>query len=210
MRGASASLTLSRTLNKANGGPEQPSTDNNKKLISPELDAEFSRAQDFKHPDGNKSKPPAEVATEVEALDQYAQDMLEHGTHCEWDLSGEELSGEEYVVYKKAKDATYAKTNTRRVASTAASHKDELEDDIDYGNLPLIDIWLARGRGYTQEEVSKMEGFHSTEKKQRGEGVPMIQANCDGRGSDVYDTYLNEFSETCPLMPLPDEEDANL
>jgi hypothetical protein len=198
---AAASPTSSRTLSEASDQPEEEHGNNNNEASpSRGLDTESPRAHD------DQPNLPDEKQTEVNLLDQYAQDMLQHGTHCEWDLSGEDLSGDEYTAYKKAKTAKTTKATAEQTLKT------EPEDDIYYGDLPLIDIWLAKGKGYTQEQVSQMEGFTSTRNEQDDGDweAPVVQVGCDGGGSGVYPSYLDEIGDHSQMLPLPTEEDAEL
>jgi hypothetical protein len=198
---ASASPTSSRTLSEASDQPEEEhDTNNNEAPTLRGLDAKFPRAQD------NTLDTSADKETEANILDQYAQDMLRHGTHCEWDLSGEDLSGSEYTAYKKAKAAKTTKATAEQTLKT------EPEDDIYYGNLPLIDVWLAKGKGYTQEQVSQMEGFNSTRNGQDDGDceAPIVQVGCDGGGNVIFGSYLDDIDDHSQMLPLPTEEDAEL
>jgi hypothetical protein len=63
------------------------------------------------------------------------------------------------------------------------------KEQRDFGNLPLIDVWVAQAKGFTQEEIEALKGWTREEEEDglEGDGMwpPIVQLLCDGRWADI-------------------------
>jgi hypothetical protein len=143
---------------------------------------------------------------------------MQSSTYCDFDFSGEDLSGSEYKEHREKRVARAHEHERRR-----EREGEEKEESIYYGNLPLIDIWIAKSKGWDQERVSRMEGFgggkeEDEELGKEGEGddggkgsevneilVPVL---CDGNGT--YGFMCGWEVEGGIAMPLPAQDDPDL
>jgi hypothetical protein len=129
-------------------------------------------------------------------LAQYTQDMLT-ATHCSFDLSGEELSGEESTVHKK-----------RRIIPKQSRQTEKDVEETGYGNLPLIDMWVAQAKGLTREEVKAMLNSAKDDEAcidRKGDEL-IVQATCGAwAGCVIRDDHETRYV----AMPLPNEDDLD-
>ncbi|OAL04924.1 hypothetical protein IQ06DRAFT_102450 [Phaeosphaeriaceae sp. SRC1lsM3a] len=159
-----------------------------------------------------------------EILEQYSHEISTQGTKCGSNWSNEEADSDDEPLAQKPKRQN---TSTAPIPTGVKTESEE----INYGNLPLIDVWVAKAKGWAQEEVEALPGFKSEgrrwkegekneedekskEVKKEDEGededeVPISFVLCDGGATQYVHIDPSEFTE-CNFMPLPDEEDANL
>ncbi|KAH7406913.1 hypothetical protein DE146DRAFT_786697 [Phaeosphaeria sp. MPI-PUGE-AT-0046c] len=152
-------------------------------------------------------------------LEAYRQDILSQSTQCGFNWSDEEDNDSDHEpLTRKAKRP---KTCTAAVPSKLAAEPEELN----YGDLPLIDIWVAKAKGWTQADVEALPGFSklkdtsgngkgSDEKKEEDDDddddkVPISYALCDG-GAQRSVHICPEELDRMSAMPLPDDNDADL
>jgi hypothetical protein len=135
-------------------------------------------------------------------LAQYTQYVL-NATHCSFDLS---LSSDSDSDLLSSATSTLPKkrrvTHRKEHSPPPTKHKEE----IHYGNLPLIDRWVAQAKGLTQEEVQDLDGFGDWDG--RGE-VPVVQATCAMWGEEggvISDEHLTRYE----AMGLVDRDDEDL
>jgi hypothetical protein len=81
------------------------------------------------------------------------------------------------------------------------AHEDR---EINYGNLPQIDIWVAKAQGLSQAQVERIAGFNKPQKEE-GEGGE-VNVLCDG-GIGAYVQTTRDIEEVARVAGtlLPDE-----
>ena len=150
---------------------------------------------------------------ETEPSKQHSQDPHSQNTQCSnWsdeEHSDPDSDGEPLLQKAKINDFPIRQTLPKVDIKS-----------IDYGCLPLIDVWEAKGKGWTQEEVEKLPGFHKAkpksnrdDKTDEGEikeedDIPISHVNCTGGPSSYVPIDWDELA--CSLAPLADDDDVDL
>jgi hypothetical protein len=148
--------------------------------------------------------------TESSPFKQYSQDPYSQNTQCSsWsDEENSDLDSDGEPLLQKAKIKDFPLRQPTPKVDV---------DSIDYGNLPLIDVWEAKGKSWTQEEVEKLPGFYKVkpdskpdnkkEEEHKGEDdIPISHVLCNGGPSSYGNTVTDELL-ACSLAPLPDDDD---
>jgi hypothetical protein len=78
---------------------------------------------------------------------------------------------------------------------------------MNYGNLPLIDIWVAKSQGLSQAQVKRLAGFNKIAENVAGRGrYGNVNVLCDGGGGGYVQTAKDrEELARVADMPLPEE-----
>jgi hypothetical protein len=138
-----------------------------------------------------------ETDTVPESLGNMAEREDEDGV-CE--RVSDERCGSDVTTTRKAPPMASAVPAELATASPSDNHSEQR----DFGNLPLIDIWVAQGKGYTQDEIEATEGWAVQEDHDLfiydGIWPPISKMRCDGRFADVSNICWPE-----DLGPIPDE-----
>jgi hypothetical protein len=118
---------------------------------------------DLSSDDQTDTKPSSSVPKDKESdvdpamLAQYLLELEDGATKCGGPLDDED-------------ETNYYNTE-------GSGHKAKPKG-LDFGNLPLIDIWVAQAKGLTQEEIKNLNGYAGKE-RERGDGCDESIDGCD-------------------------------
>jgi hypothetical protein len=181
----------------------EQTTENNLNASQQDINAEHHHTSSTEESEESARKQEDANVIDEEILAQYQRDLEERG--CYFDLDDGEDEDEDAqndnTLPKAAPKASRPSDKTE--ISTERGQSKELH----FGNLPLIDIWVAQAKGYTQEEIEEMEGYKKEDEGSVSEGdgewPPIVQMLCDGRSAGLERI---DWESICVEM-IPDEDD---